>query len=173
MRREDARTIPTIGFNTETLTYKNQDVVVWGIGGQDKIRALWKHYCPCTDGFIFVIDSNDPTRFADASHELYRILNELDRAKALLVLVSKRDLPDAVSPETIKPMLELERYNIRHIVHATNAISGEGVVDAFENLMSILRTDTSSSPFPFKNGCSGYLNAHRRFGSVNQKLLRR
>ena len=37
-------TIPTIGFNVETVQYKNIHFTVWDIGGQDAIRPLWRHY---------------------------------------------------------------------------------------------------------------------------------
>jgi len=37
---EVVTTIPTIGFNVETLEYKNLCFTVWDIGGQDKIRKL-------------------------------------------------------------------------------------------------------------------------------------
>jgi GTPase SAR1 family protein len=36
-------TIPTIGFNVETVEYKNINFTVWDVGGQFQIRALWKH----------------------------------------------------------------------------------------------------------------------------------
>ena len=36
--------IPTIGFNVEEVTYKNISFHVWDVGGQDKIRQLWRHY---------------------------------------------------------------------------------------------------------------------------------
>jgi GTPase SAR1 family protein len=35
---------PTIGFNVETIRYKNYECCIWDIGGQDKIRPLWTHY---------------------------------------------------------------------------------------------------------------------------------
>lgn len=37
-------TIPTIGFNVETIKYQNIQLTIWDIGGGDKIRALWRHY---------------------------------------------------------------------------------------------------------------------------------
>ena len=37
-------TIPTVGFNVESVTYKNVKFNVWDVGGQDKIRPLWRHY---------------------------------------------------------------------------------------------------------------------------------
>lgn len=36
--------IPTIGFNVEILEYKNLKLTVWDVGGQHKLRPLWKHY---------------------------------------------------------------------------------------------------------------------------------
>ena len=32
------------GFNVETVEYKNICFTVWDVGGQDKIRPLWRHY---------------------------------------------------------------------------------------------------------------------------------
>jgi hypothetical protein len=31
------------GFNVETVEYKNISFTVWDVGGQDKIRPLWRH----------------------------------------------------------------------------------------------------------------------------------
>ena len=46
---EIVTTIPTIGFNVETVEYKNINFTVWDVGGQDKIRPLWRHYvCPAS-----------------------------------------------------------------------------------------------------------------------------
>ena len=47
------------GFNVETVEYKNISFTVWDVGGQDKIRPLWRHYFQNTQGLIFVVDSND------------------------------------------------------------------------------------------------------------------
>merc|ERR1712182_19981 len=58
--------IPTIGFNVEEVTYKNISFHVWDVGGQDKIRQLWRHYYTNTQGVIFVVDSNDRDRVGEA-----------------------------------------------------------------------------------------------------------
>lgn len=52
-------TIPTIGFNVETLKFDKVQFMVWDVGGQTKIRALWKHYYEKTKGIIYVVDSSD------------------------------------------------------------------------------------------------------------------
>merc|ERR1712132_9228 len=68
-------TIPTIGFNVENVSYKNINFTVWDIGGQDKIRKLWRHYYQGTDGAIFIVDSSDRDRIEDAREELFRMIN--------------------------------------------------------------------------------------------------
>ena len=78
----------------ETVEYKNISFTVWDVGGQDKIRPLWRHYYQNTQGLIFVVDSNDRDRVDDARDELHRMLNEDElRESILLVFANKQDLP--------------------------------------------------------------------------------
>ncbi|CAJ0962567.1 unnamed protein product [Ranitomeya imitator] len=44
MLGQSVTTHPTMGFNLETVTYKNVKFNVWDVGGQEKIQALWRHY---------------------------------------------------------------------------------------------------------------------------------
>merc|ERR1712224_260620 len=67
---EVVNTIPTIGFNVETVEYKNISFNVWDVGGQDKIRLLWRHYYTNTQGLIYVVDSNDRERIEENREEL-------------------------------------------------------------------------------------------------------
>jgi ADP-ribosylation factor protein 1 len=81
-------------FNVETVEYKNIQFTVWDVGGQDKIRPLWRHYFQNTQGIIFVVDSNDRDRVVEAREELQRMLNEDElRDALLLVFANKQDLP--------------------------------------------------------------------------------
>jgi ADP-ribosylation factor 1/2 len=94
---EIVTTIPTIGFNVETVEYKNINFTVWDVGGQDKIRPLWRHYFQNTQGLIFVVDSNDRDRAAEARDELHRMLNEDElRDAVLLVFANKQVKKDNV-----------------------------------------------------------------------------
>merc|ERR1711887_269135 len=94
---EVVTTIPTIGFNVETVEYKNIKFTVWDVGGQDKIRALWRHYYDDTDGLIFVIDSNDKDRIEEARDELQKVLGEDGLKNAvILVFANKANLPCAM-----------------------------------------------------------------------------
>ena len=64
-----------IGFNVETVEYKNICFTVWDVGGQDKIRPLWRHYFQNTQGLIFVVDSNDRERIGEAKEELQKMVD--------------------------------------------------------------------------------------------------
>ncbi len=82
-----------MGFNVETVTYKNVKFNVWDVGGQDKIRPLWRHYFSGTQGLIFVIDSNDRARIDEARQELHRIILDREMKEALLlVFANKQDV---------------------------------------------------------------------------------
>ena len=47
--------ISSTGFNVETVEYKNISFTVWDVGGQDKIRPLWRHYFQNTQGMLFAL----------------------------------------------------------------------------------------------------------------------
>ncbi|CAM8986017.1 unnamed protein product [Rhodiola kirilowii] len=114
---EIVTTIPTIGFNVETVEYKNISFTVWDVGGQDKIRPLWRHYFQNTQGLIFVVDSNDRDRVVEARDELHRMLNEDElRDAVLLVFANKQDLPNAMNAAEITDKLGLHSLRQRHWV---------------------------------------------------------
>uniref|UniRef100_A0A4W5KFL9 Uncharacterized protein n=1 Tax=Hucho hucho TaxID=62062 RepID=A0A4W5KFL9_9TELE len=59
---EVVTTIPTIGFNVETVEYKNISFTVWDVGGQHVIRPLWKHYYQNTQVVLTLTLSTNPNR---------------------------------------------------------------------------------------------------------------
>ena len=105
---EVVTTIPTIGFNVETLEIQNSQFTCWDVGGCDKIRPLWRHYTLGSHGLVFVVDSNDHERLADLNAEMQIFFkDETLRKVPLLVLANKQDLPKALSAVQIIERLEL------------------------------------------------------------------
>ena len=137
---ETVKTIPTIGFNVETLKYKKLNLTVWDVGGQDKIRVLWKHYYQNTDGLIFVVDSNDRDRIEDAAEELKRMLNEEElKDTVVLVMANKQDLNGAMSPNEITEKLGLSQLKGRQwLVQGTSATTGQGLNEGMDWLVGAL-----------------------------------
>ncbi|XP_062367032.1 ADP-ribosylation factor 3 isoform X1 [Cinclus cinclus] len=166
---EIVTTIPTIGFNVETVEYKNISFTVWDVGGQDKIRPLWRHYFQNTQGrclrehrkgtwgagwpqrphqclllspgLIFVVDSNDRERVNEAREELMRMLAEDElRDAVLLVFANKQDLPNAMNAAEITDKLGL--HSLRHrnwYIQATCATSGDGLYEGLDWLANQLK----------------------------------
>jgi len=137
---EIVTTIPTIGFNVETVEYKNINFTVWDVGGQDKIRPLWRHYFQNTQGLIFVVDSNDRERIGEAHDELHKMLAEDElRDAVLLVFANKQDLPQAMSVAEITDKLGLHNIRTRKwYMQATCATSGDGLYEGLDWLANNL-----------------------------------
>eukprot|EP00296_Roombia_truncata_P001201 JP436941.1.p1 GENE.JP436941.1~~JP436941.1.p1 ORF type:complete len:180 (-),score=35.37 JP436941.1:50-589(-) len=131
---EVVTTIPTIGFNVETVEYKRLKLNMWDVGGQDKIRRLWRHYYAGTQGVIFVVDSNDRTRIAEAQQELHAMLGEEElRNAVLLVFANKQDLPNSMSISEMTDKLQLHSLHGRKwFIQPAIAMSGEGLYQGLD-----------------------------------------
>ena len=108
---EIVQTIPTIGFNVEQVKYRNLDLTLWDIGGQEKIRKLWRHYYDNIDILIYVVDSNDIGRIDESREELQYLVNEdqLKDLKAVLIFCNKMDLPNAAQCSLVAERLQLNK----------------------------------------------------------------
>merc|ERR1712130_489828 len=137
---EIVTTIPTIGFNVETVEYKNISFTVWDVGGQDKIRPLWRHYYQGTQGLIFVVDSNDRDRVEDAREELNKMLNEDEmRDAVLLVFANKQDLPNAMPAAEVTEKLGLHTMRNRQwFIQSACATTGDGLYEGLDWLSRTL-----------------------------------
>merc|ERR1719284_2318406 len=126
---EVVTTIPTIGFNVETVEYKNINFTVWDVGGQDKIRKLWRYYYQNTQGLIFVVDSNDRDRIEDAREELFKMLQDDEmRDAVLLVFANKQDLPNSLSAAEVQQKLGLHNMRNRQwYIQSACATTGDGL----------------------------------------------
>ncbi|KAF7693131.1 ADP-ribosylation factor 4-like [Silurus meridionalis] len=137
---EIVTTIPTVGFNVETVEYKNISFTVWDVGGQTVIRPLWRHYYQNTMGIIFVVDSSDRERIQEASMELQMMLEDDElRDATVLVLANKQDLPNAMPVHEMTEKLRLHSLKGRPwYVQSTCAINGSGLYEGLDWLSNQL-----------------------------------
>ncbi|XP_022315497.2 uncharacterized protein LOC111119544 [Crassostrea virginica] len=139
---EVVNTIPTIGFNVETVSpVKGVSFTVWDVGGQDRIRPLWSHYYQNTEGLVYVVDSNDRERILESREELFGILqNDEMRGVPVVVIANKQDLPNALSTSKVADLMCLHKLNSRkwHI-QAACATTGEGIFEAMNELSSLVK----------------------------------
>ncbi|KAL1637745.1 ADP-ribosylation factor, Arf Arf6 [Diplodia intermedia] len=157
---KDVTTIPTVGFNVETVMYKKTRFNVWDVGGQDKIRPLWRHYfsgalvlhfIPAaanvaqtgTQGLIFVVDSSDRDRIEEARSELSRIIADREMKDArLLIFANKQDVSNTMRPDEVKNKLQLDKIAKDHKwkIEPSCATTGEGIFEGLAWLSEQINT---------------------------------
>ncbi|KDE09346.1 ADP-ribosylation factor-like protein 1 [Microbotryum lychnidis-dioicae p1A1 Lamole] len=137
---EVVTTIPTIGFNVETVQYKNIKFQVWDLGGQTSIRPYWRCYYADTKAVVYVVDSSDRERLGINKAELLAMLAEDELADAkLLVFANKQDQPDALTPAEVSEGLGLDTLKDRQwSIHKSCAIKGEGLEEGLDWLATAL-----------------------------------
>lgn len=138
--------LPTVGFNVESVKYKNIEFTAWDVGGQKRIRQLWHHYYQGTNAVVFVIDSNDPIRLEEAQQELSHLMQQdAMRDVPLLVYANKQDLPHSMSTSEIANKLELSKICGRGgggaswFVQGAVATSGSGLYEGLDWLSEAVR----------------------------------
>lgn len=117
------------------------------MGGQDKIRPLWRHYHTGTRAVVFVIDSQDTDRIGEARTELHRILTARELASAVvLIYANKQDLPMAMTVEQVKEKLQLDKFPQRiWAIVGSCATDGDGLIDGFNWLADHIRAVSANA----------------------------
>ncbi|KAG8829653.1 hypothetical protein FRC20_008619 [Serendipita sp. 405] len=130
---EIVTTIPTLGFNVETIEHKGTSLTLWDVGGRTNF-GLTRHYLQNTDGIIFVIDSADESEFGSAKEYMDRHLaNEHLKGCPLLILANKQDLPNAVDMNVIISKLDLmSRRDNEWFICPCSGATGEGLIEGLE-----------------------------------------
>lgn len=139
---EVVTTIPTIGFNVETVAYKNLKFQVWDLGGQTSIRPYWRCYYANTDAIIYVVDSADRDRMSISKLELIAMLEEEELKDAILmVFANKQDMEGAMTPAEVSSSLGLAALKNRTwSIFKTSAKKGNGLDEAMDWLVETLQS---------------------------------
>lgn len=136
-------TIPTVGFNVESVTYQNLHFNVWDLGGQTSIRPYWRCYYGGTAAVVFVVDSTDVERMGQVKEELHGMLGEEElRDAGLLVFANKQDAPGARGAGEISEVLGLGGLKDRNwSIMACSAVTGKGVNEGMDWLVVSFERD--------------------------------
>lgn len=147
---QDVETVPTTGFNVDTVTYKTIKFTFWDLSGNPNIVLLWPHYYDKVDGIVYVLDSRD-VKMEQVSENLNRVLSEesINRIP-LLVFANKRDLCDPINVPGISDKLGLHNIiNRNWFVQPTCALTGEGIYEGLDwlcnNFLDLNDTDSALS----------------------------
>ena len=122
-------TVPTVGFNIETVQHDGMQLQAWDIGGQTTIRDFWKCYYRDTDVVLFVVDGTDAERMSLCKTELMGlVLNTQLRRALIAVVVNKSDAKTFQPIEETKRQLRVDMIRPQQWkVFATSAVTGEGL----------------------------------------------
>ncbi|KAJ6995273.1 ADP-ribosylation factor 1-like [Populus alba x Populus x berolinensis] len=114
---EVVSTIPTIGFNVETVQYNNIKFQVWDL------------------------DSSDTERIGIAKEEFHSILEEEElKGAVVLIFANKQDLPGALDAAAVTEALELHKIKSRQwAIFKACATKGEGLFEGLDWLSNTLK----------------------------------
>ena len=130
---EDVITIPTIGFNVETIPYKDRQIIMWDLGGGDKIKVLWKHYFEAVKCIIFMIDISKKERMEEYINAFKGLTNIEDKYKNIPIVIfgNKFNGKKEFEPINFLEKVELSPAFSPFIIEG-NVSTGEGFTDLLE-----------------------------------------
>ncbi|CAE6435243.1 unnamed protein product [Rhizoctonia solani] len=112
---EVVTTIPTIGFNVETVKAPTSGrrgplrLTCWDVGGCDRVRPLIRHYIAGTEALIWILDSDDRGRLSEAIGELRIMLDMVEDGREegahpipCLILANKQDHQGAMKLDEVR-----------------------------------------------------------------------
>jgi small GTP-binding protein len=125
---------PTISSSMDSITIPDDDgmleVNIIDLGGQKMLRDQWKHYIEKSNSVIFVIDSNDKERFAEAKEEFQQRVKTTLRGRPCIIACNKTDLhtkEDRLRIETeIEELLDLGQDS-QFLITSTSQKTGYGL----------------------------------------------
>jgi ADP-ribosylation factor protein 1/Arf/Sar family protein len=138
---------PTISSTMDSITIPDDDgmleVNIIDLGGQKMLRDQWKLYIEKINSVIFVIDSNDRERFAEAKEEFQQRVKPALKGQPCIIACNKTDLhtkEDRLNIETeIEKLLELGQDN-QFLITSTSQKTGYGLPKVTKFLRERLST---------------------------------
>mmetsp|Transcript_6695 Transcript_6695/g.11063 ORF Transcript_6695/g.11063 Transcript_6695/m.11063 type:complete len:177 (+) Transcript_6695:227-757(+) len=140
--------LPTVGFSIEKFrleALKNVKCKIFDMSGSGAYRNLWEHYYEECNGIVFVIDSGDRKRLTSVKEEIRQMLSHEEMGKnncPILFLANKKDVKEARTPSELRSLLKLDAKTMKerpYQIMATNALTGEGIIDGMAWLTDRLK----------------------------------
>ncbi|MFX1379451.1 MAG: ATP/GTP-binding protein [Promethearchaeota archaeon] len=133
----------TLFFDYGTVTFQNQEwklkLHIYTTTGQDFYFVTRPVTLRAVDGIIFVIDSQEKVynRNLASWQELILYFRETLKEIPIIIAFNKQDLPEKFNPRHF--LNEIQYEKLRNIEKRfTIAISGEGVLNCFEDLLRLI-----------------------------------
>jgi small GTP-binding protein len=164
-QNEIVSTLPTYGYNVETINHGNTNLTLWEVGGNDRVRPLWRYEFPNTHAIIYVVDAVfDQRRLFPSSEvkkkhsmlvhesvqeELFAMLQE-DNLKQCVILIylNKQDLPNAMDASSFDAAFQISNgkkdssslfFQRKVYIQPCSVMTGEGLHEGLDWLCNELR----------------------------------
>ena len=125
------------------------------LGGQERVRPLWRTFARGAEGIMFVLDSADVSTLEEARLELTHILKHADTSSLpILVLANKQDRTEACDPAYLKFFLLGGNDTVKSSdaiqIQGACAITGQGLDESldmlYEMILNARKKSSSTSP---------------------------
>jgi small GTP-binding protein len=133
----------TLFFDYGTVTFQNEEwklkLHIYTTTGQDFYFVTRPVTLRAVDGIIMVLDSQEDVyeRNLASWQELISYFRESLREMPIIIAFNKQDLKNKFNPRDFLNEIQFEKYkNVEK--RLTIAISGEGVLDCFEDILRLI-----------------------------------
>eukprot|EP00116_Pleurobrachia_bachei_P005465 sb/3465727/ len=134
-------TIPTIGFNLETVKVADFSVDIWEVGGDVMLRPLWKEYYNILDIMLYVVDGSDMDRMEESRTELFKLFSvEVLNNVPIWCVASKSDNAWSLSDGELVKALQLDKVEGREVrLFKFSSVTGDGIANLLDNVAAELK----------------------------------
>ena len=145
---KNIKTIPTIGFNVETINFNGINMTFWDIGGNFKKNELRHNYLPfLNDAIIFLVDSSEPLIINDIYPDYKNNFEELQKCiniiedKPLLIVITKIDIRKSSTLDIINAykLYDLFKRKQKFGIIECSSFTSEGIKEILYWLSSIIK----------------------------------
>jgi small GTP-binding protein len=133
----------TLFFDYGTVTFQNEEwklkIHIYTTTGQDFYFVTRPVTLRAVDGIIMVLDSQEVVyeRNLASWQELISYFHETIKELPIIIAFNKQDLPGKFKPRDFLNEIQFDKYrNVEK--RFTIAISGEGVLDCFEDILRLI-----------------------------------
>jgi small GTP-binding protein len=90
-------TVASVGLVEETFMHDDTIVKIYDLGGGATFRSVWARWYAEIWGFIYLVDSSDPNRFAESKTVLHDVIvHPMMKYKPFIVVANKQDKEGSV-----------------------------------------------------------------------------
>ncbi|MHA1208422.1 MAG: ADP-ribosylation factor-like protein [Candidatus Freyarchaeota archaeon] len=103
--------IPTIGVGIKGVKgakIGNTSLICWDLAGQERFELTWDKFI--RDASLIIIVTDSTLENVVKSRYFVRLINEVEPEANIFSLANKQDLPNALPPEKVAEILEIETH---------------------------------------------------------------